>query len=98
MNKIFLAVTVAAGILSWSSLARAGQGILVMPEQPFVAQTPPDVIGQSYPAFTGATTPVVSIRIATSVAGQSYPTFVGQIRQSQSFGQIPRENKLRARL
>lgn len=83
MHKIILAATVAVGILSYGALAQASQGIPAMPARPTVAQTSPNVIGQSYPAFGGATTSVVATCNAANVIGQNYPTSVGSEIQAK---------------
>jgi hypothetical protein len=42
-----------------------------MPAQPITAQTPPGVIGQAYPSFTGPSQPVVNVPFAHKVVGNS---------------------------
>ena len=71
MKKTILASVAAAVLLGISGTALAGMGIPNLPAQPITAQTPPGVIGQAYPSFTGPSQPVGSAPFAHRVVGNS---------------------------
>lgn len=71
MKKTIIASVAAAALLGVSGIAHAGMGIPNLPAQPITAQTPPGVIGQAYPSFTGPSQPVVNVPFAHKVVGNS---------------------------
>ena len=87
MKNILVAAALVAATIVGAGAAQAGQGIPNLPAQPVVSASAPAVIGEAYPAFGAAATPVVSARIADVTVGQNYPTIAAP-HQATRFAQV----------
>lgn len=64
------------GMVGSGGMAHTGQSHSPRWPDAVVAQTPPNVIGQSYPNFGPPQTPIVSDRFKSAVVGESYPRLI----------------------
>ncbi|MCF3947945.1 hypothetical protein [Acidiphilium iwatense] len=87
MKNILAVAALAVATIAGAGAAQAGQGIPNLLAQPVVSASAPAVIGEAYPAFGAAATPVVSARIADVTVGQNYPTIAAPHRATR-FAQI----------
>ncbi|MGC9270732.1 hypothetical protein [Acidiphilium sp.] len=65
-----------AGLAALAPRADAQQSGSAVRLQGVIAQTPPAVMGQSYPDFGAPEAPVVTDRFASQVVGESYPRLI----------------------
>jgi hypothetical protein len=75
MKHLTFAAAFALITLAGAGSAFADQGIPVLPAQPLVSSAATGVIGEAYPTFQVAGSPVISEPVIPTNGAQSYPNF-----------------------